>query len=37
LHDMAGEDAKARPYFEEVVQIDPASNFGEDAYLRLGR
>ena len=27
--------AEARNYFEKVIQLDPSSNFGEMAYLKL--
>ncbi|MEM9254753.1 MAG: MerR family transcriptional regulator [Pseudomonadota bacterium] len=37
LYSMNREDASAKACFERVIQLDPASNFGEDAYLRLGR
>lgn len=36
LYETSGDAARARPYFEQVIQLDPASNFGEMAYLRLG-
>lgn len=36
LHDMAGDREAARAHFTQVVQIDPASNFGVAAYRRLG-
>lgn len=36
LHEAAGDTAKARQYFEKVIQLDPSSNFGEMAYLKLG-
>ncbi|MGB1140730.1 MAG: MerR family transcriptional regulator [Halioglobus sp.] len=35
LHDMGGNRSEARRYLEQVVQIDPASNFGITAYRRL--
>lgn len=35
LYQDAGEDALAREYFERVIQLDPSSNFGEIAYLKL--
>jgi DNA-binding transcriptional MerR regulator len=36
LHDAGGNGIKAREYFEKVIQLDPSSNFGEMAYLKLG-
>jgi tetratricopeptide (TPR) repeat protein len=30
------EHDKAAPFFEQVIQLDPASNFGKKAYLQLG-
>ncbi len=36
LHEAAGDGIKARHYFEQVIQLDPSSNFGEMAYLKLG-
>jgi len=36
LHEAAGDSAKTRVYFEKVIQLDPSSNFGEIAYLKLG-
>ena len=36
LYQGEGEDVLARECFEEVIKLDPASNFGEAAYLRLG-
>jgi tetratricopeptide (TPR) repeat protein len=36
LHETAGDGIKARQYFEKVIQLDPSSNFGEMAYLKLG-
>ncbi len=36
LHEAGGNGIKAREYFEKVIQLDPSSNFGEMAYLKLG-
>ncbi len=36
LHEAAGNTAQASQYFEKVIQLDPSSNFGEMAYLKLG-
>lgn len=36
LYEAAGDTAQARCYFEKVIQLDPSSNFGETAYLKLG-
>ncbi len=36
LHEAGGDVIKARQYFEKVIQLDPSSNFGEAAYLKLG-
>jgi len=36
LHEAAGDGIKASRYFEKVIQLDPSSNFGEMAYLKLG-
>jgi DNA-binding transcriptional MerR regulator len=36
LYEAAGDIAQARQYFEKVIQLDPSSNFGEMAYLKLG-
>ena len=36
LHEAAGDGIKASQYFEKVIQLDPSSNFGEMAYLKLG-
>jgi DNA-binding transcriptional MerR regulator len=36
LHEASGDKAQAKPYFEKVIQLDPSSNFGEMAYLKLG-
>jgi DNA-binding transcriptional MerR regulator len=36
LYVMDGEDLAAADCFEQVIQIDPASNFGERAYRQLG-
>ena len=36
LHEASGDGIKARQYFEKVIQLDPSSNFGEMAYLKLG-
>lgn len=33
---MNAEHEKAAHFFEQVVQLDPASYFGENAYLQLG-
>ncbi|MEZ5572664.1 MAG: MerR family transcriptional regulator [Halioglobus sp.] len=35
LQEVAGDAARARQYFEQVIQLDPSSNFGEMAYLKL--
>jgi DNA-binding transcriptional MerR regulator len=37
LYAMDGDHARAGKCFEQVIQLDPASNFGKSAYLRLGR
>lgn len=37
LYTMEGEEGQARDCFEQVVQIDPACNFSETAYLTLGQ
>ncbi|MDZ7784731.1 MAG: MerR family transcriptional regulator [Halioglobus sp.] len=37
LHDAEGDQASAVRCFQQVLQLDPASNFGENAYLRLGQ
>jgi tetratricopeptide (TPR) repeat protein len=37
LHGMNGDHAKARPFLEQVIQLDPASNFAEFAYQSLGQ
>ena len=36
LYEAAGDAQQARRYFEKVIQLDPSSNFGEMAYLKLG-
>jgi DNA-binding transcriptional MerR regulator len=36
LYEAAGDAGQARYYFEKVIQLDPSSNFGEMAYLKLG-
>jgi DNA-binding transcriptional MerR regulator len=36
LHEAGGDGIKASRYFEKVIQLDPSSNFGEMAYLKLG-
>ncbi len=36
LHEANGDHIKFRQYFEKVIQLDPSSNFGEKAYLKLG-
>jgi len=36
LHEASGDGIKASRYFEKVIQLDPSSNFGEMAYLKLG-
>jgi DNA-binding transcriptional MerR regulator len=36
LHEADGDGIKSRQYFEKVIQLDPSSNFGEMAYLKLG-
>jgi DNA-binding transcriptional MerR regulator len=36
LCDARGEEERAAHYYERVIRIDPASNFGEAAYLKLG-
>lgn len=33
---MSGEDDQASSFFEELIQLDPASNFGQKAFLQLG-
>ena len=33
---MNGEHDKAAHFLEQVIQLDPASNFGKNAYLQLG-
>ncbi|GAB5453540.1 MAG: hypothetical protein Hals2KO_38680 [Halioglobus sp.] len=37
LHAMNGDSDAAATCFEQVIQIDPASNFGEKAYRQLGQ
>ena len=37
LHETADETELAEKYFEKVIQLDPSSNFGEMAYLKLGQ
>lgn len=36
LHEASGDGIKASHYFETVIKLDPSSNFGEMAYLKLG-
>tara|TARA_R110002072_G_scaffold4245_6_gene30053 strand:- start:64589 stop:66067 length:1479 start_codon:yes stop_codon:yes gene_type:complete len=36
LHEAVDDTTQARKYFEKVIQLDPSSNFGEMAYLKLG-
>jgi tetratricopeptide (TPR) repeat protein len=36
LHEASGDGIKASHYFEKVIKLDPSSNFGEMAYLKLG-
>jgi DNA-binding transcriptional MerR regulator len=36
LSTMNEEHDQASHFFEQVIQLDPASNFGESAYLQLG-
>jgi hypothetical protein len=36
LLEAQGNVAGARDCFEQVIQLDPSSNFGEMAYLKLG-
>lgn len=36
LFETQGNVAGARSCFEQVIQLDPSSNFGEMAYLKLG-
>lgn len=36
LHEAAGDAGRAKFCFERVIQLDPSSNFGEMAYLKLG-
>jgi DNA-binding transcriptional MerR regulator len=36
LYEAAGDGGRAKPWFERVIQLDPSSNFGEMAYLKLG-
>jgi DNA-binding transcriptional MerR regulator len=36
LHEAAGDAGRAKRHFERVIQLDPSSNFGEMAYLKLG-
>ena len=36
LHEAGGNGIKASQHFEKVIQLDPSSNFGEMAYLKLG-
>lgn len=35
MHCAMGSDGEARQYYEKVIQLDPSSNFGERAYLKL--
>lgn len=37
LHDAGGDDTRARQCFAQVIQLDPSSNFGERAFLKLGQ
>lgn len=37
LHEMSGHGDTARDCFEQVIQIDPASSFGEKAFLQLAQ
>jgi DNA-binding transcriptional MerR regulator len=36
LHEAGGNEIQAGKYYEKVIQLDPSSNFGEMAYLKLG-
>ncbi|MCB1687176.1 MAG: hypothetical protein KDI33_01745, partial [Halioglobus sp.] len=36
LHETVDDIEQAKKYFEKVIQLDPSSNFGEMAYLKLG-
>jgi tetratricopeptide (TPR) repeat protein len=36
LLSMSGEQNKARQFFEQLIPLDPASNFGQNAFLQLG-
>ncbi|MFT4518236.1 MAG: DNA-binding transcriptional MerR regulator [Halioglobus sp.] len=35
LHQLLGNETETRQYYEHVIQLDPSSNFGETAYLKL--
>lgn len=37
LHEAVDDTEQAEKYFEKVIQLDPSSNFGEMAYLKLGQ
>lgn len=36
LFEARGDAERARTHYENVIRIDPSSNFGEAAYLKLG-
>jgi tetratricopeptide (TPR) repeat protein len=36
LYEAIGKPVESRQYFAKVIQLDPSSNFGEKAYLKLG-
>lgn len=36
LHERVDDTEQATKYFEKVIKLDPSSNFGEMAYLKLG-
>lgn len=37
LHETVEDSEQAERYFEKVIQMDPSSNFGEMAYLKMGQ
>ncbi|NND66846.1 MAG: hypothetical protein HKN19_04585, partial [Halioglobus sp.] len=36
LYEARGDAGRARQHYDNVIRIDPSSNFGEAAYLKLG-
>lgn len=37
LYEARGDTERARRHYDNVIRIDPSSNFGEAAYLKLGQ